>query len=111
MAIGRRECSTIFIIANGRYFGGGLNPAPNALLDNGVFDIVFFGDISRTEATANLSNLRKGTHLSHTKISVAHAKTIEATADNPVYIDMDGEFVGVLPIRVEIISKLLPILQ
>jgi diacylglycerol kinase (ATP) len=100
-----------FIIANGKYFGGGLNPAPNALIDDGLFDVVSLGDIGRIDAINNLSNLRKGTHLNHPKISVAHAKTVEATADNPVYIDMDGEFVGVLPIRVEILSKKLSLLQ
>ena len=100
-----------FIIANGRYFGGQLNPAPNALLDDGIFDIVSFGDIGRIDATANLSNLRKGTHLKHPKISVTHAKTIEAAADNPVYIDMDGELVGVLPIQIEILPKRLLLLQ
>lgn len=100
-----------FIIANGRYFGGGLNPAPDALLDDALFDVVFFGDIGRIDAMNNLSNLRKGTHLKHPKISVTHAKTIEAAADHPVYIDMDGEFVGVLPIRVEILPKKLALLQ
>jgi diacylglycerol kinase (ATP) len=100
-----------FIIANGRYFGGGLNPAPNALLDDGLFDVVFFGDIGRIDATANLSNLRKGTHLKHPKISVTHAKTIEAAEDNPVYIDMDGELVGILPIQIEILPKKLSLLR
>lgn len=100
-----------FIIANGQYFGGGLNPAPTALLDDGLFDVVFFGDIGRIDAINNLSNLRKGTHLKHPKISVTHAKTIEAAADHPVYIDMDGEFVGVLPIRLEILPKKLALLQ
>jgi len=100
-----------FIIANGRYFGGGLIPAPNALIDDGLFDIVFFGDIGRINATTNLSNLRKGTHLRHPKLTLTHAKIVEATADNPVYIDIDGEFVGVLPIRVEILPNKLFLLQ
>jgi len=100
-----------FIIANGRYFGGGLNPAPDALLDDGVFDIVFFGDIGRIDATMNLSKLRKGTHLNHPKLSLTQAKTIEAKSENPVYIDMDGEFVGMLPVRVEILPQKLNLLK
>jgi diacylglycerol kinase (ATP) len=100
-----------FIIANGRYFGGGLNPAPRAQIDDGLFDAVFFGDIGRIDAIKNLSNLRKGTHLKHAKISVTHARAIEAASDNPVYIDMDGEFVGTIPIWVEILPKRLSLLQ
>ena len=100
-----------FIVANGRYFGGGLNPAPIALLDDGLFDVVSFGDIGRIDAINNLSNLRKGTHLKHSKISITHARTIEAASDNQVYIDMDGEFVGTVPIRVEILPKKLSLLQ
>lgn len=100
-----------FIIANGRYFGGGLNPAPQALLDDGQFDVVFFGDVGRLEAVRNLSRLRKGTHLENPKVSVTRARTVEATSDEAVYIDMDGEFVGQLPARVHILPAALSVLK
>ncbi|GBD92688.1 diacylglycerol kinase [bacterium BMS3Abin05] len=99
-----------FITANGRYFGGGLFPAPSAELDDGWFDVVFFGDVGRLEAILNLSKLRKGTHLENPKVTLRRAKEIEAVSKEQVFIDMDGEFVGKLPLKVLIFPKKLPIL-
>jgi len=93
-----------FIVANGQYFGGGLNPAPHAILDDGLFDVVLIGDVSRVDAVANLSNLRKGTHLQHPKIDEMRAREIKATSNEAVFIDMDGELVGRLPVEVKIMA-------
>ena len=99
-----------FIVANGKYFGGGLKIAPDAIIDDGIFEIVLLGDYGKMEAILNLSNLRKGTHVTNPKVSVLRATTLQATADEPVFIDMDGEFVGKLPISVSILPGILPIL-
>lgn len=63
-----------FIVANGRYYGGGLKPAPEAEPDDGLFDIVTIGDIGFLEVVMNLRKFTKGTHLSHPKISHWRAK-------------------------------------
>jgi diacylglycerol kinase family enzyme len=100
-----------FIVANGRYFGGGLFPAPNAELDDGWFDVVSFGDIGRWEAIANLSNLRAGTHLSNPHVQMMRARQVEAESDEAVFIDLDGDLVGQLPITVSIMPSVLPFLK
>ncbi len=100
-----------FIVANGRYFGGGLLPAPQALLDDGLFDVVLLGDVGRLEAVLNLSKLRKGTHFENPKVSGTRAAQIEAESIEPVFIDMDGEFVGELPAKILVLPQILPILK
>ncbi len=100
-----------FIVANGKYFGGGLKAAPDALINDGLFDIIFIGDINRPEAIQNLPRLRKGTHVKSSKVTVTHASSVEAKSDETVYIDMDGELVGILPIKVKILPQILPVLQ
>jgi len=97
------------IVANGRYFGGGLFPAPDALLDDGLFDVVFLGDVGRMEAVMNLSKLRKGRHFENPKVSLRRARKIEAQSEEDVFIDMDGELVGKLPLKVLILPKKLRI--
>ena len=99
------------IIANGRYFGGGLFPAPAALLDDGLFDVVFLGDVGRLEAVLNLSKLRKGTHFENPKVSLTRARKIEAQSEENVFVDMDGELVGKLPLKVLILPQKLRILS
>jgi len=41
----QEEVLNTFVVANGRYYGGGLKPAPDAQLDDGLFDIVSIGDV------------------------------------------------------------------
>ncbi|NOY77310.1 MAG: diacylglycerol kinase family lipid kinase [Calditrichaeota bacterium] len=98
------------VVANGRYFGGGLFPAPEALLDDGLFDVVFLGDVGRLEAVLNLSKLRKGTHFENPKVSLTRARRIEAQSEETVFVDMDGELVGTLPLKVLILPQKLRIL-
>ena len=100
-----------FIVANGRYFGGGLLPAPEARLDDGQFDVVLLGDVGRLEAVLNLSKLRRGTHFENPKVSGTRASRVEAESVEPVFIDMDGEFVGTLPIKILVLPRILPILK
>ena len=50
------------VIANGRYFGGGMHVAPNALLDDGQFDVVIIGETGRTRALTGIASLYRGRH-------------------------------------------------
>ena len=100
----------ILIAGNGGYFGGGMNPAPMAELDDGQLDIIVIGDTNFFEVLKNLSSLRKGTHLDHPKINAYIAKKIQVKSDESVFVDLDGELAGQLPAIVEIIPKVINIL-
>lgn len=96
-----------FILANGRYFGGGLKPAPDAQMDDGLFDIVTLGDIGFVECLINLPRLKKGTHLTHKKARFYRGNRVVARANKRVMIEADGEVVGTLPATFEIIPQAL----
>ncbi len=93
------------IIANGQYFGGGMWVAPNAEIDDGLFDIVVLDDMSFLESLANIPRLYKGTHLRHPKVECLRGKTLVADSDDDVLIDVEGEHGGLLPARFEIIPS------
>ena len=97
-----------FIIGNGKFFGGGLMPVPQAKLDDGYLDAVILGDLGLLEALRNLPKLRQGTHLDHPKLKCYPARRVEAQSAEPVWIDMDGELVGQLPIAIQVIPHALP---
>lgn len=92
-------------IANGKFFGGGMKIAPEAELDDGRFEIVTFGDMTRAEQVLLTSSLYKGTHTQHPKITVEHASRLVAESDAPVYLDIDGEGPGCLPATFELLPK------
>lgn len=91
------------IVANGRYFGRGFLAAPEASMDDGLFDIVNIGDFGALEAVWNVPKLRRGTHLGHPKVSHYRGRRVEVTSDEKVLLEMDGDLVGTLPAACEVI--------
>jgi diacylglycerol kinase family enzyme len=82
--------------------------APNARLDDELFDIVLVKGMKAWEFLRNVWKIYMGTHLSHPKISFIQGKKIEAIPDDPnenILIEIDGEQVGKLPATFEIIPK------
>jgi len=97
-------------IANGQYFGGAMHVAPHAELDDGLFDVIAMGDFGFGDLVTSGRRLYKGTHLSMAKVSSRRAKVIEAEAIEAganVELDVDGEPLGRLPARFEIVPAAL----
>ena len=95
-------------ISNGRIFGKGMKIAPNARLDDELFDIILVKGMKVWEFLRNVWKIYAGTHLSHPKISFIQGKKIEAIPEDPdedILIEIDGEQVGKLPATFEIVPK------
>ncbi|MBV9924979.1 MAG: diacylglycerol kinase family lipid kinase [Acidobacteria bacterium] len=94
-----------FCVANARYFGGGMKIAPNALVDDGRFDVVAVGDVSALTVLANSYKLYLGTHLGMQQVHHAHATRVTASsADGSlVKLEVDGELAGRLPASFELL--------
>lgn len=99
-------------VANGQFFGGGMQIAPNAALDDGLFDVVSIGDVGIRELVMNSRRLYKGTHLELPKISHRHARVVTAEAVIPgdvVELDVDGETPGTLPAKFSVVDRALEV--
>jgi YegS/Rv2252/BmrU family lipid kinase len=97
------------IVANGRYFGSGLLPAPEARLDDGLLDVVIFGDVSLGEALGSMGKLRRGEHLDHPKVSHTRGESVRASSEERVLAEMDGELLGTVPMEARLLPRLLPV--
>lgn len=87
-------------VANGAYFGGGMNIAPDARIDDGTFDVATIGDLSLTEALRLGSLIYKGEQARMSKVSNRKARRIVVEPldpDEKVLLDVDGETPGRLP--------------
>lgn len=101
-----------FCVANSRFFGGGMKIAPDAVIDDGFFDVVNIGDIKTAKILLNAYKLYSGSHLSLDEVKHKHAQRIEVHPVNekePVYIETDGELPGRLPAIYEILPKALKV--
>jgi YegS/Rv2252/BmrU family lipid kinase len=87
-------------VANGQYFGGGMHVAPEASVDDGLFDVVTLGDFTTWQTIANGHKIYSGSHIKHPKVTSARARRVVAEPLDPedaVLLDVDGETPGRLP--------------
>ena len=92
-------------VANGKIFGKGMKVAPDARLDDGLFDAVLVRGFRFFEFCRHGWKLMNGTHVTHPKVSVVKGRTVEAWANGTeqVLVEIDGEQLGRLPATFEIV--------
>ena len=94
-------------VANGRVFGKGMKIAPEARLDDGLFDTVLVRGLRFVEFCRHGWKLMNGSHLSYEKVSLVRGRRVEAETigPEPVLLELDGEQLGRLPATFEILPR------
>ena len=90
------------VVANGRFFGGGMKVAPLAVLDDGFFDAVCLGDLKLADFLLKGLRLYRGTHLSMEKVWMRRVRTVAVHARDPVPVDIDGDGLGCTPAEITV---------
>lgn len=98
------------IVGNGKYCGGGMKFLPDAEIDDGIFDILTIGDITKLEFFENILKVYRGTHLSFPKIELKKSTTFKVESNIKVRIDADGEECGFTPANYEILPNILKVI-
>jgi diacylglycerol kinase (ATP) len=91
------------IVANGKWHGGAMMLAPEAQPDDGLFDVVLIGDVTKRDFVTTAPKIYKGTYLSHPKVELMRSRTVAVEAPERLPIELDGEQVGTTPARFEIV--------
>ena len=95
---------------NSGVFGGGMQLAPEASLDDGLLDVVFTRDASKLSFLRNLPKLFKGTHLDDPHIDLLRAREIHVDAERPFRIYADGDPIGETPATIRAVPGALTVL-
>jgi YegS/Rv2252/BmrU family lipid kinase len=104
---------TVFNLAvsNGQFFGAGMQTAPRAEVDDGLFDVVVMGDFSFFEQLRLSRLIYSGAHLGMAKVESFRAKKVELTCPDRVLLDVDGEQPGMLPATLELLPAAIKIVR
>lgn len=87
----------LIAIANGKCYGGGLNVAPNACVEDGLFNVLILNRVAKWRILFELPKLKKG---QIDKISVSEqfmCDKITIDCDSPQAFNIDGEVYGQTP--------------
>jgi len=95
------------VVANGRYFGGGMHICPGAVPDDGLLDVLTIGDVTKRDLVQTMPKIYRGTHLPHPKAELLRGATVTVTSDSPIPIRLDGEQPGTTPVRFEVVPRAL----
>jgi YegS/Rv2252/BmrU family lipid kinase len=95
-------------ICNGRTFGGGMNVAPMARLDDGLLEVVVFQPRSRWRLVRRLTTVYAGTHLLEPGVDHFSCREVELRPARPPAgrrpragrfpLDVDGDPLGDVPV-------------
>ena len=102
---------TLLILANGPNYAGYLRIAPPARLDDGLLDLIVVRDVGRLELLLHLPLAVSGRHLHHPKVTALRARSVDVAAGTPLPVQSDGEVVGTLPARFDVLPGALRLLQ
>jgi len=87
----------LFLISNTNSVGGFEKLAPNALIDDGYFDMLILKKSNLAEFLRVASAGIRGAHLENDNIIYTQAKRIKVIPQDKMLLNIDGEYGGELP--------------
>ncbi len=99
------------VIGNGPYFANGMKIAPRAILNDGLLDMVTFGDMSKYELLKMWPKLYLGGHIGHSKISERRIENVTIESAEKLLVEADGLVLGETPASFWIIPSALTVVQ
>ena len=92
----------LIAIANGSFYGSGMQVCPNADMHDGLFDVMVLKPISKIEFIKVFPKVYKGEHVDHPAVNFYKSTKVSLIADSVAYAD--GERIGQLPVKAECIA-------
>jgi YegS/Rv2252/BmrU family lipid kinase len=110
---GERRSLTGYTVGacNSRTYGGGMRAAPDALLDDGLFDVVVLERVGKpTFLIRLLPKVFSGTHVREPCVRVMRASEVTIAADRPFAMYADGDPIGDLPVLARVLPGAVQVL-
>jgi diacylglycerol kinase (ATP) len=95
------------VVANGRYFAGGMKVAPKAAVADGQLDVLILGDFSKAQLISQIWKIYPGFHVSHPKVLFVRGRRVSIAPSAPSKLDLDGELYGSGPYEFSVLPAAL----
>lgn len=91
-------------VCNSAYYGAHFQLVPNALMDDGLLDVVIFKNFSKLEYLQHAVSISQGKRAFQPKITHRKAKSLYVSAEEPVSYHADGIPHGCTPVTITIVQ-------
>ena len=92
----------LIAVGNGGSYGGGMKVCPDAVMSDGLFDVMVLRPVSKVEFVRVFPTVFSGKHINHKQVDIYRTKRVSLHAPAVAYAD--GERIGGLPVRAECIA-------
>lgn len=106
---GRNYQATFATIANAARYGGGFTIAPGARMDDKVLNVCLFDSDSRFAYLGYAVLALSGSHIKCRNVTYLTAQRVTATSEQEVFVQLDGEPAGSLPMNFDLVPEALRI--
>ncbi len=95
-----------------KYNGGGMMLLPDAIPDDGLFDVTIIRKVSRLKVLANIKNVFDGSFVKIKEVKRFRGKSFTIISEPPhaLNLETDGESLGNSPLDFEVLPKALKII-
>jgi YegS/Rv2252/BmrU family lipid kinase len=100
----------MMLVGNIQNYGGGLKPAPRALMDDGLLDLCVYPMVSYPGTVRQMVSTSRGRHLGLPGMLYYQAKRIEIVTDPVEQVQLDGDpFATTTPLVVDVVPHALSV--
>lgn len=96
-------------LSKGKYAGAGMKFGPEAVMDDGFFDITVILSMPFFKIPSKLSTLYTGTVADNVHIFKYKCSQIKIQSETPLPLEFDGELYGTTDVEIQIKKKALPV--
>lgn len=100
------------VFGNGRYYGGGYKPCPEAQIDDGIIDVCLIKGVKRAQILKLAKKYEKGQHVEYPElVQLYQGKVIHVDTNNQnIDVNLDGEIRTMKNPTIEIVPQAIRIL-
>ncbi len=95
------------VISNARCYGGHFHVTPDASITEPTLDICVYDNKTRRGLLKFVAGVLKKTHLKNKDVNYFKTSEIEISSPGTVHVQIDGDYYGTLPVKIEVVRDAL----
>lgn len=99
-----KDMYTFVVAGNGKYYGGGFCPSPDASINDGFMDVCLIKKVTRRKIIRLSGKYKKGKHIHYADlVTIKRCQKLQIISDDILSINLDGEVMDMVNPCIELL--------